>query len=71
MPPFIIAGLILGGFGLLSLFDKDNTKLPKAPPTPTPPAPPTNAEKSVNRDELRRVMSYLGKRSGKVRGGKF
>ena len=66
MPPIILAGIIGIGAGIIWLFENKEEKKPTPPPVPTP-----KPEKQVNEEELRRVMSYLGKRSGKARGGKL
>lgn len=66
MPPFIFWAILGGGLGIITLIDtlRGDTKESDI----SSPAPPPT--KPVKDDELRRVMSYLGKRSGESRGKK-
>ncbi len=62
-PLFILGGLFAAGAVIGYIFQE-----PKAPPS-APPAPPKlPTDSAIKQEELRRVMSYLGKRSGEVRG---
>lgn len=58
MPLKALWGIIGAGLALMYFFGRNKV---------TVEIKPTEPEKPVNRDELSRVMSHLGKRSGKAR----
>jgi hypothetical protein len=65
MLPVRLIGVIAAGLGLAFWLDskKEKTEKISAPEKST-------TEKGVTREEIKRVMSHFGKRSGEARGSK-